>query len=111
MGGAQPRDPVAGGIEEDGISGVGGLDSESDRDVCLADARRTEQDDVLRFGNEHSSRQVRQHITSQARQVVEIEVFERFHYREVRRAYPYDRARRLTIGELAAQYRCEVFLV
>ena len=52
-------------------------DSESDRDVCLADARRAEQDDVFRFRNEHSSRQVRQHITSQARQVVEIEVLDR----------------------------------
>ena len=37
VGGRQTRDPVAGGVEEHRVAGVGGFDAESDRQVCFPD--------------------------------------------------------------------------
>ncbi len=47
LGVGEQRDPFGGGLERDALAGEAGADAERDRDVGLAGAGRTEQDDVL----------------------------------------------------------------
>jgi len=47
LGVGEQRDPFGGGLERDALAGEAGADAERDRDVGLARAGRTEQDDVL----------------------------------------------------------------
>lgn len=67
MGRGEARDPVAGGVKEHRVAGMGGLDTQTDRKMRLADAGRTEQDYVLRFRDGGASSQVGQHMPRGAR--------------------------------------------
>ena len=49
VGGGQPGDPVAGGVEQDRVAGVGGFDAQPDREVCLVRVR------VVRAGSRSPS--------------------------------------------------------
>jgi site-specific DNA recombinase len=57
-------DPVAGGVEQHRVAGLGCFDAESDGEVCLPDSGWAEQDDVLRFRDERSGREVGEDIAA-----------------------------------------------
>ena len=111
VGVGEAGDPVAGGVEQDRVAGLGGFDAEADGEVGLADPGWSEQDHVLGFGDEGAGRQVREHVAAQRGQVVEVEVLEGFHRREVRGADPHRGAVGLAVGDLALQHRGQVLLV
>jgi hypothetical protein len=79
--------------------------------VRLAEPERSEQDHVLGLGDERTGGQVGQHVAAQRRQVIEVEVLQRFDLREMRGADPHDGALGLAVGDLALQQRSEILLV
>ena len=111
VGVGEAGDPVAGGVEQHRVAGVGGFDAEPDRQVGLPEPGRAEQDHVLGLRDERAGRQVRQHVAAQRGQVVEVEVLQRLHRREVRGADPHGGAGGLAVGDLALQDRGQVLLV
>ena len=56
--------PASRGVEQDRLSRVRGLESQTDRQVSLADAGRAEHDDVLGLGNEGAGREVGQDVAA-----------------------------------------------
>ena len=65
-------------------AGFAGFDADRDREVCLAQAGRTEEHDVLSASDERCGRQVREGVAGGARDVAEGEVLHGFGLREVR---------------------------
>ena len=86
MGGGEPVDPVVGGVEQHRVAGLGGFDAEPDGEVGLPEPGWAEQDHVLRLRDERAGRQVREHVAAQRGQVVEVELLQRLHLRELRGA-------------------------
>jgi hypothetical protein len=65
VGAGQAGNPVGGGVEQDRVAGVGGLDAQADGQVGLADPGRSQQDHVLGLGDERTGGQVREHVAAQ----------------------------------------------
>src|SRR5213078_4142168 len=72
---------------------------------------RPQQDHVLCFSDERAGGQVREHVTAQRGQVVEVEVLQCLHGREVGGADAHDGAFGLPVGDLALQQGGQVLLV
>jgi hypothetical protein len=104
-------DPVAGGVEQHRVAGLGGLDPEPDREVGLPDPGRSEQDHVLGLGHERAGRQMGEQVPAQRGQVVEVDVLQGLDLGEVRGADAHGGAGRLAVGDLAFQDRGQVLLV
>jgi hypothetical protein len=63
VGGLAVGNPFGCGREEHPVAGVGGFDSELDRETGFPGRRRAEEDDVLRFGQEHPGAQMGDGVT------------------------------------------------
>jgi len=70
-------DPLAGGGEQDAVAGLAGPDRQADRQVCLAGARRPEEDDVVLGGHEVQGSQVGDDVAFEATGMVEVELLQR----------------------------------
>lgn len=111
VGDGEPGDPVVGGVEEHRGAGVGGFNTEADGEVGLPDAGWAEQDHVLGLGDEGAGGEVGEDVAAQAGEVVEVEVLQGLHGREVGGADPHDRSGGFPVGGLALQDRGQVFLM
>ena len=97
----QPGDPAGGGVEEDAVAVLGGLDAQCDGEVGLAGAGRAEEHDVLGLADERARAQVRDQVPVGCGLVVEVEVLEGLVAGEPGRFDPQRGAGRLPFGHLA----------
>ena len=82
VGFGEPGDPFGGGGERDPMSGLAGPDGQSDREVGLAGAGRSEEDHVLEGGGEVQGAQVGDGVAFEATSMVEVELLDALAGRE-----------------------------
>ncbi len=76
LGVGEQRDPFGGGLEGDAVAGQAGADCDGDREVGLAGAGRSEQDDVLATVQEVELAEVQDRFAAQAALEGEVELLE-----------------------------------
>ena len=99
----EPGDPLAGGGEQDAVSGLAGADRQPDGEMGLAGARRAEEDDVVLRGDEVEGAEVRDGVSLQRAGVVEVELLQALAGREAGGADAALTAVALAGGDLALQ--------
>src|SRR5690606_22567486 len=77
VGGGQAVDPLGGGGERDAVAGLAGADREPDRQVCLAGARRPQENSVLLARDEVQCSQMRELLARHAAQMGDVEFLDR----------------------------------
>ena len=82
MGLLESRHPARRSVEEDPMARFGGLDSDPNGEVCFPGSGWSEEDDILRFGEEHACAQVRDQVPVGRGLMVEVEVLEGLATRE-----------------------------
>jgi hypothetical protein len=88
LGVGEQRDPFGRGPERDAVAGEAGADSERDREVCLAGAGWSEQDDVLLACEEVELAEVQHRLALERGLEGEVELLQRLAGREARRLDP-----------------------
>ncbi len=86
VGFSEAVDPLAGGGEQDPVSGLAGPDRDPGRQVGLAGSGRAEEHDVFSGGDEVQGAQMGDQIAFEAAGVVEVEVLQALPGREPGRA-------------------------
>jgi len=74
MRGLQARGPTCRGVERDREPRVTRLDPDTDAEMRLPDAGRTQEDDVLRFRDPRRRGQMREDITAERGLVIDVEI-------------------------------------
>ncbi len=82
--GGESVDPFGRGGECDSVAAAGGLDAERDREMGLAGAGRSQEDDVVRFSDEVELREVLRLRALDRSLEAEVEIIERLDLREPR---------------------------